>query len=141
MHIYYCRLRLPDSDLEYVGQVAQIEEVMKFDDRRQKGRGDLVVKVQRGVYQRSREFLHRRIELLLRIRHVLLENLAVYHRERLGLRKTENGNVNAMTNAHFYIAHSNEIYLTAKTAKCLCNRGSMVKLPAVGFMQETYCVL
>jgi len=33
------------------------------------------------------------------------------------------------------------IYLTANTAKCLCKRGFMVKLPAVGFMQDTYCVL
>ena len=31
-------------------------------------------------------------------------------------------------------------YLTAKTAKCLCKRGLIVKLPAVGFIQDTYCV-
>lgn len=31
-------------------------------------------------------------------------------------------------------------YLTAKTAKCLCKRGLIVKLPAVGFIHDTYCV-
>ena len=30
---------------------------------------------------------------------------------------------------------------TEKVAKCLCNLGLMVKLPAVGFMQATYCTL
>jgi len=30
--------------------------------------------------------------------------------------------------------------LRAKTVKCLCRRVLMVKLPAVGFIQDTYCV-
>lgn len=45
------------------------------------------MEVQRGVYQGTREPLHRRMELFPRIGHVLLEDLAVYQLERLDLRK------------------------------------------------------
>lgn len=47
------------------------------------------MEVQRGVYQGTRELLHRRMELFPRIGHVLLEDLAVYQFERLDLRKAE----------------------------------------------------
>lgn len=62
---------------------------MKLEGRRQEGRGDLVVQVQRGVYQGAREFLHRWVKLGSRVRHVLLQDLPVYRRERLGLWKTK----------------------------------------------------
>lgn len=75
-------------NLEYVGEIAQVEHVVKLDDRRQKGRGDLLVKIYRGVYDEIREFLHARMKSVQRIRHVLMQYLRIYRNERLGLWKT-----------------------------------------------------
>ena len=49
--------------------------------------------------------------------------------------------ISAFLPARLYKLHILPGKLTAKTLKCLCSLGLMVKLPAVGFMQATYCTL